>query len=146
MAHWQAGMVPSWTAKSPEWAPPGLGTSKSVQKGMLMKFVPSGAVLGVWGGQAGKVKTKTFKTFAPKLCPLHPRSPKLGCPNKNFCLASLLSFRADGRLAGSGRLAKVSGRGLPRVGQGSRCGVYRKTGKPRGLRPMNGASPKKPIG
>eukprot|EP00983_Pelagomonas_calceolata_P098425 1158346-Pelagomonas_calceolata.AAC.7 len=41
-----------------------------------------------------------------------------------------------------GRVAKVSGRGVLWVGQGDRCELHRGTGKPRGSRPMNGASPK----
>eukprot|EP00983_Pelagomonas_calceolata_P078560 1154305-Pelagomonas_calceolata.AAC.3 len=39
-----------------------------------------------------------------------------------------------------GRLAKVLGQGVQWVGQGRRCEFYRETSKPRGSRPMTGAS------
>eukprot|EP00967_Tisochrysis_lutea_P107096 scaffold164853_cov19-Tisochrysis_lutea.AAC.1 len=49
-----------------------------------------------------------------KLCPLHPRSPKLGSLSNSFCLPNLLSFSLDCRLAGSGQgmPAKVAKRFL----------------------------------
>eukprot|EP00983_Pelagomonas_calceolata_P051551 1142466-Pelagomonas_calceolata.AAC.1 len=96
-------MVRSWTAKSLERAPPDPGPSKGIHKSMLLKFASTGAVPGAWGGRPGKVKTKTFGIFAPKPCPLHPRSSKLGRPDRKVCLASMPSFKAEGGLAGSGQ-------------------------------------------
>eukprot|EP00983_Pelagomonas_calceolata_P084376 1156351-Pelagomonas_calceolata.AAC.12 len=96
---------------------------------MVMTFVLTGAVPGARGGRAERVKTKAFETFAPKFCPLHPRSPKLGCPGKKLCWASMLCFKADERLAGSERVAKVPGQGVHWVRQGGRCELYRETGK-----------------
>eukprot|EP00983_Pelagomonas_calceolata_P080923 1155348-Pelagomonas_calceolata.AAC.2 len=95
-------MVCRWTVKSQKWAPPHPGPIKGTLRSMLMKFMSSGAVPGARGGRTAKVKTKLFEIFAPKLCPLHFRSPKLGCPDKMFCLASMLSFRAASGLAGCG--------------------------------------------
>eukprot|EP00967_Tisochrysis_lutea_P150607 scaffold291662_cov18-Tisochrysis_lutea.AAC.1 len=43
MAHRQAGMVRSWTAKSPERAPADPGSSNGTHKNMLMKFVSTGS-------------------------------------------------------------------------------------------------------
>eukprot|EP00983_Pelagomonas_calceolata_P122736 1160936-Pelagomonas_calceolata.AAC.20 len=68
------------TVKPPTGPPPGPRSSMGIHKSMLMKFVSTGAVPGAWDAQPGK----------------------LGCPDKKFCLACMLSLRADGGLAGSG--------------------------------------------
>eukprot|EP00983_Pelagomonas_calceolata_P078559 1154305-Pelagomonas_calceolata.AAC.2 len=78
----QAGMVRSWTAKSLERTLPGPGPSKGIHERQNQNFV---------------------KIFATNLFSLHPRPPKLGSPGNKFCLASMPSFRADGRLAGPGQ-------------------------------------------
>eukprot|EP00983_Pelagomonas_calceolata_P109979 1159619-Pelagomonas_calceolata.AAC.7 len=44
-----------------------------------------------------------------------------------------------------GRVAKIPWRWVCWASQGSRCELFRETGKPRGSRPMNGASPKRPT-
>eukprot|EP00983_Pelagomonas_calceolata_P085857 1156641-Pelagomonas_calceolata.AAC.10 len=90
-------MVGKWAAKFPEWAPPDPGPSKGIHKSMLMQYGSNGGFLGDRGGWTGKVKTKIFGILTPKFCPLHPRSPKLDSPRKRVSLASLLSFRGDGR-------------------------------------------------
>eukprot|EP00983_Pelagomonas_calceolata_P021420 671430-Pelagomonas_calceolata.AAC.1 len=48
-------------------------------------------------------QTQNFWNLCSQIKTAAPRSPKLGCPDKKFCLASLPSFGADGRLAGSGQ-------------------------------------------
>jgi len=46
---------------------------------------------------------QTLSHFFPQRCSLHPWSPKLVCPDKNFCSACLPSFRPGRWLRGSGQ-------------------------------------------
>eukprot|EP00983_Pelagomonas_calceolata_P097960 1158301-Pelagomonas_calceolata.AAC.4 len=65
----------------------------------------------------------------------------------NFSTAPATASHASMTLQGCqavllGRIAKISEWGVGRVGQGSRCELYRETVNPRGLRPINGTPPK----
>eukprot|EP00983_Pelagomonas_calceolata_P101036 1158645-Pelagomonas_calceolata.AAC.10 len=81
-------MVRRWTAKSPEWTPPGPGLSRGIYKRMLMKFVLTGAVPGAWGGRAGKAKSKTL--------PAAPQVTKTWLPRQNFLLGLHAKFNGGG--------------------------------------------------
>eukprot|EP00983_Pelagomonas_calceolata_P080633 1155227-Pelagomonas_calceolata.AAC.2 len=113
------GSSASWNGLQVDCEVPRIGTSRSwTQQGhlqnMLMKFVSTGAVPGPEVAGLKKSKPNLCGVFAPKLCTLHPRSPKLDSPGKKVCLASFPSFKEDGRLAGSGQEtpAEVSKRRL----------------------------------
>eukprot|EP00983_Pelagomonas_calceolata_P097961 1158301-Pelagomonas_calceolata.AAC.5 len=55
-----------------------------------------------WLSRPGKVKTKALWNLGSQTLPAAPQATETGCFGNEFCLACMPSFRADGRLAGSG--------------------------------------------
>jgi hypothetical protein len=83
----------------------GPGPCNHTQESYLMTPVPSDTVPGTWAElrRTASSSYQTLSQFFPQHCSLHPWSPKLVCPNKNFCLACLPSFRPGRWLRGSGQ-------------------------------------------
>jgi len=81
------------------------GLSRHTQESYLMTPVPSDTVPGTWAElrRAASSSYQTLSQFFPQRYSLHPRSPKLVCPDKKFCLACLPSFRPGRWLRGSGQ-------------------------------------------
>eukprot|EP00983_Pelagomonas_calceolata_P119563 1160619-Pelagomonas_calceolata.AAC.5 len=84
-------MVRRWTAKSPERATP----RPRAQQGHPQKYADEVRV--DWSCYWG-MRWPAWET--PKLCPLHPRAPKFGCPDKKVCLACIPNLRAGGAVGG----------------------------------------------
>eukprot|EP00983_Pelagomonas_calceolata_P104307 1159010-Pelagomonas_calceolata.AAC.7 len=108
-----------WSADglhSPQIEPTsGLKPSKGTHKSLLMKLVSTGAVPVPEVAGLGKSKTELLESLLPSFT--HRCTPlvtNLGHPGRKPCLASMLRFRVDGRLAGLGRVlsAKMSKRHL----------------------------------
>jgi hypothetical protein len=86
------------------------GLSRHTQGYFLMTPVLSDAVRGAWAGlrRAASSSYQTLSQFFPQHYLLHPRSPKLVCPDKRVCLACLPSFRPGHWLRGSGQALSLN--------------------------------------
>eukprot|EP00983_Pelagomonas_calceolata_P073843 1152292-Pelagomonas_calceolata.AAC.3 len=84
--------------------------------------------------RAGGGSGKDCQSMLPRDKTFNLTNHSLPCPS--LTLQSFLKLYAW-------PACQVSGRGLHWMGQGSRCELYWETGKPKGSRPMNAASPKK---
>jgi len=97
--------VLAWSSEL--FVPPllGPGPSRHTQKRLLSTPKPSDTVSGTWAElrRAASSSYQTLSHFFPQHYSLHPRSPKLVCPDKRFCLACLSSFRPGSWLCGSGQ-------------------------------------------
>ena len=58
--------------------------------------------------RAASSSYQTLSQFFPQHYLLHPRSPKLVCPDKKFCVACLPSFRPGRWLRGSGQALSLN--------------------------------------
>jgi len=99
--------TPSSTTPCPS-PPPGTAGLPDLYVWVTVQVLGAGGAMGGPERRAASSSYQTLSQFFPQHFSLHPWSPKLVCPDEEFCLACLPSFRPGRWLCGSGQALSLN--------------------------------------